>query len=202
MLSMANHPETGTCIVCVNAGARNIKTEENRRVFLRAVYYMLHASQYDLESMRSGFGFLIDFSLMGWHNVMTNKFEDQAANLYARSYPMRMESFVFMKLTPLTMALTKVFTRISLSNKLRRRVVLRYDKYDFLYTRPSVYPRCVLPDCWGGDFCSLDFCPTVLRRLEQRYQWSHSFRLPECDETAAIPEEQPFPQLADNLGTS
>ena len=141
---------------------------------------MLHAAQYELDSVRAGFGFFVDFGLMGWHNMMLTKFEDEAANLYARSYPLPMERLVFLKLNTITMALTKLFTRISFSNKLRKRIVLRYDKYSTTICTlvQKTIRKSVLPDCWGGEVSSENFCKVVLERLKHRYHWSDNFRLP------------------------
>lgn len=152
---------------------RKIGTQESVAVILRGFYYMFQVCQPRVESMRAGVQALADANGVGWKNFSL-RVEEQAASLYAHSYPVNAISLVTMN-SSLFLRFMFHLSKLFLPRELAKRQRFAGELNEHL--KQSDFDETVLPVEWGGknDYETLQ--RDIERQLQEHYDLAANFKL-------------------------
>ena len=151
-------------------------SEEAYSIYMRAAFYTLQASQYNLPSLRAGLLLLMD--VHGALKYRSFKTEARARELYGKAYPIRIQGVVLLRSGRMLRIAYKWLIRPLLSRKVKDTLTMPMDpkdEQDFLAS--CGVPKSTLPTSWGGDMPVDGFHEIILGRLRKRYHMEETFRL-------------------------
>lgn len=156
--------------------AARMKSEEAYAVYMRAAFYVLQASQYNLPALRAGMVLLLDVHGALRYRSFTT--EARARDLYGKAYPIRIQGVVLLRASvALRLAYRWIF-KPWMSPKVRALLDIppggASNRNEYLQNK---HTKDALPESWGGDLSVDDFHETILDRLRQRYHMVETFRL-------------------------
>lgn len=152
--------------------ATRMKNDEAYKVYMRAAFYALNASQHNLAALRAGMVLLMD--IRGALRYRSYRTESRARELYGRAYPIRIQRVVLINASTSVRLICRII-QPWLSPKAKQLLTVAAERDDYLKT--AGWTAKVLPQEWGGNLAVADFADTVLDRLRERYQKAEAFRL-------------------------
>lgn len=169
----------GAAILCTDLSAyvtSRLNCEEAYAVAMRFFFYVLQATQSDVVSMRQGVRGIVDVSNLTWRNFSVEA-EKRSAQLYARSYPVRVKKMTLMG----AHVLVRLFYNLLRMTGLLPTKVARafeFPAHQGIYLRSTGIDQANLPLGWGGTQTveSLQLC--VTEKMKERYENAAMFQLP------------------------